>query len=421
MKKSMAALLIAGTFLSGCATYPSDWDGQIKYHIKAAQSLIDKGDANAANRQFDIALGKPNGGAQLRELFIADPAAQKVYLSGLESSISGAESTEALISAAAKLSDAGSAGLLIVNDLARLKAGLDLTAVNGNRSGRLPFTLADNIANIPALAAPEQKEIMFQRTINMIRDSRLAKPPVSAVMAYVGKVGPSTPIGKQVEELLPKMKIKAADLPAVEAFYPVYAVKRREEISGRVHLQVRNADRIFQADLSDALKKSFERIIFEPAPGPGITTVTLEKIRHEERSTPERSETVTYAQHEVNIISAALLMPKNASYIYEVVKGANEVEYGFALTAAYDGRTIHDALLRGKVGGAYTRCTNARIQNVFGGVSSAGFVANGDMQSRCYSGSSSPKTLEELRSDVIEKMVEGILKVPTLNAAYDAN
>lgn len=416
-----AAALAAAIIAGGCASYPRDREGQIKYHIKEAQSFISKGNHQAANFEFSLVLGKPGGGEQLRELFISDPEAQNIYLSGIESDISGADSTAALITAAVKLANARSTGLLPDHELTRLRSGLGRMAVNGNQSGRLPFTLADRVNEIPELLTPSEQEIMFDRTMNMVREGRLERPPVSAVMAYVNKCGIGSGQWKRAEALLPMMKIRAADLQSVEPLYAAYAAKRREEISGRVHLQVRNADRIFQEDLRDALKKSFSRIVFEPAPGLGITTITLDKIRHEERFTPERSETITYAQHEVNIVSAALLMPKNASYIYDVVKGANEIEYGFALIASYDGRQIHDQLLRGKVGGPYTRCTNARIQNVFGGVSSAGFIANSDMQSRCSSGGNTPKTVDELRSDVIDKLVDGILKVPTVSAAYDAN
>jgi hypothetical protein len=43
------------------------------------------------------------------------------------------------------------------------------------------------------------------------------------------------------------------------------------------------------------------------------------------------------------------------------------------------------------------------------------------MQNRCYGGSNTPKTIDELRGDVMDKVVEGILKVPTISAAYDAN
>ena len=418
--RSVAALLAIGVMLGGCAIYPSDPEGQIKYHLRSAQSWVNKGAVAEANFDFKLVLDRPSGGTRLREHFASEPQAQKIYVTGLESSVSGASSVDDLIDAASKVSVAGKYNLIPAEDLVRIRMGLGRTAVNGNQSGRLPFTLADKVDSIPELGAADQQVIILERTLNMVRDGAIKKPPVSAVMAYASKAGTNSDLGKQIEALLPAMKVQAADLPAVEALYPAYAAKRREEISGRVYLESRNADRIFQADLRDAMKRAFSRIVLESAPGPGITTVVLEKIRQEERITPERSETITYAQHEVNIISAALLMPKNASYIYDVIKGGNEVEYGFSVTASYGGRTIYDELLRGKVGGNYVRCSNARVQNVFGGVTSAGFVANSDMESRCSSTGASPRSVEDLRGDVIDKLVEGILKVPPIQAAYDS-
>ena len=74
---------------------------------------------------------------------------------------------------------------------------------------------------------------------------------------------------------------------------------------------------------------------------------------------------------------------------------------------------------RAPVGGEYRRCQNDRIQNVFGGVSSAGFVANEDMQRRC----SGPNSLsmDELRRDIFSKIVDGVLKVPPIKIAHEMN
>ena len=68
--------------------------------------------------------------------------------------------------------------------------------------------------------------------------------------------------------------------------------------------------------------------------------------------------------------------------------------------------------MRGKVGGTYARCENARIQNVFGGVTSAGFVANDDMQRRC-NGQRSVQ-VEDLRRDVLSKILESVKNVPQI-------
>jgi hypothetical protein len=112
-------------------------------------------------------------------------------------------------------------------------------------------------------------------------------------------------------------------------------------------------------------------------------------------------------------------MPRNASYIYEVVSGGAELEYGYVVTATVDGKVIYDELIRVKVGGQYRRCQNARIQNVFGGTSSAGFVANDDMRQRCAGPSS--VSIEQLRQEVFSKIIDGVLKVPPIKLAHELN
>lgn len=112
-------------------------------------------------------------------------------------------------------------------------------------------------------------------------------------------------------------------------------------------------------------------------------------------------------------------MPKKATYAYEVVSGGAEIEYGYVVSAIADGKSIHDELIRGKVDGQYRRCQNARIQNVFGGVSPADFVANEDMQQRC-SGPSSV-AIEDLRKEVLLKIIDGVMKVAPIKAFHELN
>ena len=114
-----------------------------------------------------------------------------------------------------------------------------------------------------------------------------------------------------------------------------------------------------------------------------------------------------------------MLMPRNASYIYETVSGGSTIEYGYVISAVIDGKTVADDLIRGKVGGEYKRCQNSRIQNVFGGTTSAGFVANDDMRQRC-SGPSSI-SIEQLRQEIFSKVLDGVLKIPSIKRAHELN
>jgi hypothetical protein len=215
------------------------------------------------------------------------------------------------------------------------------------------------------------------------------------------------------------MNIRRDELDAVAKVFPKYAAVRKDEITARVLLQVKNGDRILADDLRQSLRDKVRGIELVSSADPKTTVLTIERIRNDEKILPEQSKTIIYAQHEVDIMSAVLLMPRNASYIYEVVSGGAELEYGYVVTATVDGKVIYDELIRGKVGGQYRRCQNARIQNVFGGTSSAGFVANDDMRQRCAGPSS--VSIEQLRQEVFSKIIDGVLKVPPIKLAHELN
>lgn len=112
-------------------------------------------------------------------------------------------------------------------------------------------------------------------------------------------------------------------------------------------------------------------------------------------------------------------MPQNASYLYELVSGGAEIDYGYVVSAYRKGIKIHDQVVRGRVGGDYARCQNPRIQNVFGGVSSAGFVANEDMERRCST--TRTVSMDRLRAEVQEKITEEILRVSPIKTARELN
>ena len=160
------------------------------------------------------------------------------------------------------------------------------------------------------------------------------------------------------------------------------------------------------------LKNKLRDIEWVSSPDEKSLSLVIERIRNDEKILPDRIETITYGYYDVNAFNALLLMPKNASYLYEIAKSGAEIEYGYGVTVSKNGKQIFDELARGKVVGDATRCQNQRIQNVFGGVSSANFMANDDMQRRCAY--SSPITLESLRSNVLEKVIEVVSSVPEI-------
>lgn len=149
-------------------------------------------------------------------------------------------------------------------------------------------------------------------------------------------------------------------------------------------------------------------------------TLTIERVRHNEKMIPEKAQTITYSQYQVDAFKAALLMPNNASYLYEVISGGAEIEYGYVLTAEEEGKPVYEEIVRGKAEERYQRCQNARVQNVFGGVSSAGFEANDDMKQRC-SGAATTVSIENLRENIYANLAKAALKVPSIKAVHNLN
>ncbi|QPN32386.1 MULTISPECIES: hypothetical protein [unclassified Diaphorobacter] len=416
---AITTILSLSAFLSACATYPQSREDQATYHASEARSAISKGDSTNAANQIDVALTRPTGDAKIKELFASYPKGRDYYLAYLEKSIVEVSSAYQAAAAFEKLSTVKSAGILPEDQVRELFTKLMKVVTDGNTTGSVPFDLGDKIDLFPELKSPAHQQIIVNRSIKNLQGNGSGSRPVSALVEYVQRIGIDSVEGKRIESLLPSMNIRRDELDAVAKVFPKFAAARKEEITARVFLQVKNGDRLLSEDLLQTLRSRVRGVEWVPSVGPKITTLVIERLRNDEKTLPERSQTITYAQHEVNLLSAALLMPRNASYLYEVVSGGAEIEYGYVVSAVADGKTIYDEVIRGKVGGEYRRCQNARIQNVFGGVSSAGFVANDDMQQRCAGPSSA--SIDELRKEIFSKVVDGVLKVPPIKVAHELN
>lgn len=416
---AITTILSLSAFLSACATYPQSREDQATYHASEARSAISKGDSTNAANQIDVALTRPTGDAKIKELFASYPKGRDYYLAYLEKSIVEVSSAYQAAAAFEKLSTVKSAGILPEDQVRELFTKLMKVVADGNTTGSVPFDLGDKIDLFPELKSPAHQQVIVNRSIKNLQGNGSGSRPVSALVEYVQRIGIDSVEGKRIESLLPSMNIRRDELDAVAKVFPKFAAARKEEITARVFLQVNNGDRLLSEDLLQTLRSRVRGVEWVPSVGPKITTLVIERLRNDEKTLPERSQTITYAQHEVNLLSAALLMPRNASYLYEVVSGGAEIEYGYVVSAVADGKTIYDEVIRGKVGGEYRRCQNARIQNVFGGVSSAGFVANDDMQQRCAGPSSA--SIDELRKEIFSKVVDGVLKVPPIKVAHELN
>ena len=167
------------------------------------------------------------------------------------------------------------------------------------------------------------------------------------------------------------------------------------------------SDRLLEEDVRDLLKKN-EDITFVTDISVDTTILTVGKLQYEERSIPDNKQTITYRQYEVNLVGAILLMPRDASYMYEYVTGGHEITAAYLIKIEKNGRIKSDKVFRDRVSKTFSSCENARIVNVFGGVQRAEFVANQDMSNRC-NGVSSRSSPNDSRSEIMGKVVDEVL------------
>lgn len=417
--RNIATILSLVVLLSACATHPQSNEDKAAYRTGEARAAISKGDGTNAAKQINIALTYPTGSTKIKELFSRYPKGRDYYYAYFEESIANVSSPYQATLVFENLSTAKSAEVFAEDQIRGLFANLIKVIADGNANGSIPFIASDKIDSFPELNTPAHQKIIVDRTIKILQVNDSGSRPVAALMEYVQRIGVDSKEGRRISSLLPTMNIRRDELDDVAKVFPKFAAARREAINIQVFVQVKNGDRLLIEDILQSLHSRVRGVEWVSSVGPKTTTLVIERLRNDEKTLPERSETITYAQYEVNLVGAALLMPRNASYLYEVISGSAEIEYGYVISAVSGGKTIHDEVIRGKVGGEYRRCQNARIQNVFGGVSTADFVANNDMQQRCAGPGSA--SIDELRKVVYSKVVDGVLKVPPIKTAHDLN
>lgn len=419
MKKYVFAFIATTLILSGCASGPRTPEEQLNINISDAATALRDGNDVFAALKISRALESPESHARINDLFQKNSNAQNIYFHSIERSISEISSPIHAVITKLQINNAASAKIFSENQILHLNSLIKKRVQTGNSSGTLPFDLTTDVSLSPELMTPEHQNFLVDRTIESIKRNEARALQIRALIDYLKNKDRNSIEVKKIESLLPSLKIRRNEFNVIAIVFPEYVNTRREEISVTISLEIKNTDRLLTEDIIQNLKNKISGVTWISEKSTKSMHIVIERIRSEEKTYPERNETVTYAQHEINWLAAAMLMPRNASYLYDIHSGGAEIEYGYAITGIFDNKVFFDELVRGKVSKTFSKCQNMRIQNVFGGVSPAGFIANPDMQRRC-SGPDSV-SIEELRNQVFSKISESILKNHKIKEAHELN
>ena len=240
----------------------------------------------------------------------------------------------------------------------------------------------------------ERQEALLNRVLNNLDDFPVGSREHQVFLSHVDDLGLSV---RQIEGFVSTIDASVAERLVERATTSVYLQGNDPLLLDDLRRSLRNADGIRIAQS----RRQAEAV------------VTVDKLRWDEHEPAERTQTVTYATHQVNLAAAILLMPRNATYQYEHMQGRLELEYGIRVTVASSPGWEH--LIRGTESRTYSSCANARIRNVFGGVQPASFMANSHMQSLCGAGASRP-TMRQLRQSAVRRIGNELERLEPIRA-----
>jgi uncharacterized protein YceK len=414
MKKTLlcAAML---ALLSGCASIPNDPAQQGRYYAEQSRTELAKGDL--VNGFWDMTRSLDRlGGAEHMRAAASDPAVHSKLVEAIDKELTSSLSIDSAIRMNSVLEKIAAAKILSDGELAAARTKFAEYLVKGNESGMIAFTITPVVMSIPQLADPKQMNIVYERTIRSYQDRAFSARDMNTLVAYVQ----SKPerLG-DFKAALPKMNVRASELDQVALLDPSFANNRKAQLSLKAHVSVKNADRLFADDVTSRLSQDIHGITWVSSEQPGALELVIERVRDSEKVLPVESRTVTYSYYQVDLLKAALLMPKNASYLFDLKSGGAELDFGYVVSAWKNGVKLQENVIRGKLGGSYRKCENARIVNVFGGISSAGFIANSDMESACSG--QREISMESLRSELLGKISAGVGGIPEISEVHSMN
>lgn len=413
----LLALVSLLGLLSGCATtggFPSDPKDQAVWYVERATNQAELGNFERVAFMLTEAVSRPGGVEAAKALLLKSPGVVTKLADYFKASTNSTNKEE-LNNVARYVSALGNSGL--IKDAEQLAKLIETNVVRKNSLGEVDWLLGDDTSNLQALQSLEAQNIIFHRSLVALTVKQRPQGLAKALADYLSKPERTSVDLSYAKQNLWKTNLRRSELQEFQRVFPDLVTAKLADLTVYVQVNVTPSDRLMEEDLKEKLRQiSNNYTVLKNGEQGSVTTinVVVEKLRFEDRQLPSQSQTITYAQHDVDLLKAALLMPRNASYMYDWKTGGVELEYGYVVRLNQNGKVLLDELIRGTFTEKFVSCDNPRIVNVFGGSTRADFVANSDMSSRCSGATSSNPSAQDLKGKVLVLLVEKIVSVETL-------
>jgi hypothetical protein len=286
---------------------------------------------------------------------------------------------------------------------------------DANASGRIPFTFADELDELPVLWLEPARVVIFERSIEKLLTGSGSTQLLDKTAGYVKSLPRGSVQEMRLREVLPKLKLTKGQLEGgpIRDLYGEFSEERLKSMIISVYVTTEPSRRLLEEDVKTAIQRRSELVRFVRDQAEASVTVTLRELQYEERQLAERSQTVVVPFGDHDMMVAVLFLPRNASTLFEYSEGGAEIAWAYEILVSKSGNRSDERIVRDSIRRGYSFCSNMRVVNVFGGVSASSHMPNSRVASMCQ-GTRQAVSASSLRGEVIERLANEVLSAHTL-------
>lgn len=326
----LLALVSLLSLLGGCATtggFPPDPKDQALWYVDRAAKQAEQGDFERVSFMLTEATSRPGGVEAAKDFLAKSPSVSTRLADYLQQASRNSNNKEELNNLARYASALGKSG--VIKDSEQIVKTIEGNVARKNSAGEVNWLLGDDITNLYSLQSPEAQKIIFERSLDAMTDKQRPQGLAKALAEYLSKPGGTSIDLNNAKQKLWKTSLRRSELQEFQRVFPDLVTTKLADLTVYVQINVTPSDRLMEEDLKEKIRQiSSNYMVLKNGEQGNATTINIavEKLRSEDRQLPSQSQTITYAQHDVDLLKAALLMPRNASYMYDWKTGGVELE-----------------------------------------------------------------------------------------------
>lgn len=404
------AILALGTLVAACST-PIQLD-----RLKNAEAQLSVGNTveafNMIAEELRIGGDRRSKAVKIFQRSAVDP---EKLANDFEFALDRLSSFEDAVDFAANIGLAKEVALIPSRRAAVLEDRINESVLARVVSRDLKPTFADALHKFPDIKMDaDAVRAIVDNTVDHLRQSTprayYRRLELTEMVKYFEQNDASGELRQLALDRLPGVDFSVIELETdITSLSPEFAARRIDAMTTDFFITANRESRIASLDVAEALN---DMDIFHEVKDEldAEIVVSVDELGYREYSDDQPIRTVTVGYHQADPVYAALYMPKNASFLFDVREGRATVDWAYEITLSSQDEVIASDVIRGETVRSTHECMNPRVRNVFGGFNTVYDWPNAQTKEYCNRSQSTVRP-KDLRDDAIGQVARRITEM----------